>query len=368
MIDTQYMQLALELAKRGMGFVNPNPLVGAVIVKDGLVIGQGWHERFGAAHAETVALANCALSPVGATMYVNLEPCCHWGKTPPCSEQIIAAGISRVVIGAKDPNPLVAGGGAKVLRRHGITVEEGLLLGECEKLNEVFFHYIKTATPFVVMKYAMSLDGKTAAYTGKSRWITGEKARKRVHQDRHRYMAIMVGVGTVLADDPLLTSRTENGKNPLRIICDTNLRLPLNSQIVKTAGQVSTVIATACQDPAKQDPYKLKGCEFLELSLAKNHIDLKELLIQLGQREIDSVLLEGGPTLNWSALHSGIVNIVHAYIAPKLLGGHNAPTPVMGDGKEDPGQAFQLVNSRIINLDGDILIESEVLKNVHRNN
>ena len=228
--DMEYMQLALALARKGCGWVAPNPMVGAVIVKDGEIIGQGWHEKCGQPHAERNALASCTKSPRGATMYVTLEPCCHTGRQPPCTDAILEAGIRRVVVGSGDPNPLVAGKGIQILRAHGIEVTENVLREECQRLNEVFFHYIRTKRPFVVMKYAMTLDGKIAAYTGASKWITGEKARNHVQEQRHRYSAIMAGVGTVLADDPLLTCRINGGKNPIRIICDTNLRTPLTGR------------------------------------------------------------------------------------------------------------------------------------------
>ncbi len=226
MNDTGYMRMALELAKKGMGWTAPNPMVGAVIVKDGRIIGQGWHERWGEAHAERNALASCLEPPEGATMYVTLEPCCHHGRQPPCTDAILEAGIRRVVVGAGDPNPLVAGKGIRILQEHGVAVTEHVLEAECRKLNEVFFHFIRTKRPFVVMKYAMTMNGKIAAYTGASKWITGETAREHVQTQRHRYTGIMVGVGTVLADDPMLTCRIPDGKQPVRIVCDTSLRTP----------------------------------------------------------------------------------------------------------------------------------------------
>jgi diaminohydroxyphosphoribosylaminopyrimidine deaminase/5-amino-6-(5-phosphoribosylamino)uracil reductase len=223
------MRIALQLAEKGCGWVNPNPLVGAVIVKDGEIIGRRFHEKYGKAHAERNAIASCIKSPKGATLYATLEPCCHHGTNPPCTDAIIESGIKRVVIGSSDPNPLVRGKGVAIMRRHGIEVVEGVLKEECDKLNQVFFHYIQRKKPYVIMKYAMTMDGKIATYTGESKWITGEAARQRVHEDRHRYSGIMVGVGTVLADNPLLTCRMEGGKNPLRIICDTRLRTPINA-------------------------------------------------------------------------------------------------------------------------------------------
>ena len=219
MDDSSYMALAVELAERGVGWVSPNPLVGAVLVKDGCVIGRGWHERCGGLHAERAALADCREDPAGAVLYVTLEPCCHTGRQPPCTEAILAAGIRRVVVGSMDPNPLVAGKGVELLRTHGVEVETGVLREQCDALNPVFFHYIRTKRPYVVMKYAMTLDGKIAAYTGASRWITREAARRHVHEMRHRYRGILAGVGTVLSDDPLLTCRIPGGRDPVRIIC-----------------------------------------------------------------------------------------------------------------------------------------------------
>lgn len=397
MTDEQYMKRALELAERGIGYTSPNPMVGAVIVKDGEIIGEGWHERYGDLHAERNALKNCKVSPHGADMYVTLEPCCHYGKQPPCVEAVIKAGIKRVFIGSKDPNPLVAGKGVKILREHGIEVVEDVLKDECDKLNEVFFYYIQTKRPYVVMKYAMTMDGKIATYSGLSKWITGEKAREHVQNLRHRYKAIMVGIGTVLADDPLLTCRIEGGINPIRIICDSRLRIPLDSQIVKTATEVPTIIAVSdeyvksvknehCKNERKltsdedfsgtEDTYDMAddqisqkitqlenaGIEILCISEKDGHIDLNDLMLKLGEKNIDSILLEGGGTLNWSALESGIVNKVLAYVAPKLFGGSNAKTPIEGLGTDSPANAVMLKNSIVTRLGDDILIESDVVR------
>ena len=251
MSDEKYMELALSLAERGAGRVSPNPMVGAVIVKNGKIIGEGWHARYGDLHAERNALADCEKrgeNPKGATIYVTLEPCCHHGKTPPCTDALIAAGIARVVIGSEDPNPLVAGKGIRQLREAGIEVSSGVLKEACDRLNRVFFHYITHHTPYVVMKYAITMDGKIAAYTGNSQWITGEAARQNVHRDRNRYTAIMAGIGTVLADDPLLTCRIPEGKNPTRIIADTHLQIPLDAQIVKTAREIPTILAVGIRE------------------------------------------------------------------------------------------------------------------------
>ena len=331
-----YMRLALELAERGAGWTNPNPMVGAVIVKDGTIIGQGYHQRYGQAHAERNALQSCTQDPWGATLYVTLEPCCHQGKQPPCTQAILDAGIAKVVVGSHDPNPLVAGKGLEILRRHGIEVETGVCQEACDALNQVFFHYIRTRRPYVVMKYAMTMDGKIATRTGASRWITGPEARAQVHRDRNRYAAILVGVGTVLADDPLLTCRLEGGRNPLRIVCDTHLCTPLDRQLVRTASQVPTLVATCSTDPARIFPLEDAGCQVWTLPEREGHVDLSALMERLGAQGIDSVILEGGGTLNWAALEQGIVHKVQAYLAPKLLGGRDAKSPVEGLGGAPP--------------------------------
>lgn len=366
MCDQDYMRLALELAARGRGWTAPNPMVGAVLVKEGRIIGQGWHRRAGQPHAERNALGACTEDPRGAVLYVTLEPCCHYGRQPPCTAAILEAGIRRVVVGSGDPNPLVAGKGLQLLRAGGVAVTEHVLEPECRALNQVFFHYITTRRPFVVMKYAMTMDGKIAAYTGASRWITGEEARAHVHTQRHRFTAIMAGVGTVLADDPLLTCRMEGGKNPVRIICDTRLRTPLTARVVATARQIPTILATCGPDPERRSAYEAAGCRILALGERNGRVDLRELMERLGQEAIDSVLLEGGGTLNWAALECGIVQKVQAYIAPKLLGGRGAKTPVEGLGAADPSGAFRLSNTTITRLGADFLMESEVQYRVHR--
>lgn len=365
--DSEYMQEALKLAEKGRGWVSPNPMVGAVIVKNEKIIGQGYHERYGQLHAERNALLSCTESPRGATLYVTLEPCCHHGKQPPCVDAILEAGISRVVVGSSDPNPLVCGKGIRILREHGVSVTEHVLQEACDRLNQIFFHYIQTGRPYVIMKYAMTMDGKIAAYTGASKWITGEIARSHVQQQRHQCTAIMAGVGTVLADDPALTCRLPEGKNPIRIICDTRLRTPLTAQVIATAGQIPTILATCCTDPDRKKRYEDLGCQVMAVSEADGHVDLKVLMQQLGRQNIDSILLEGGGTLNWSALESGIVQKVQTYLAPKLFGGASAKTPVEGIGVSVPSDAVLLKNSVITKLGEDFLIESEVCEHVYRN-
>lgn len=359
--DEEYMRRALMLAENGIGYTAPNPCVGAVIVKDGRVIGEGWHRKYGDLHAERDALASCRESPAGATMYVTLEPCCHYGKQPPCVDAIIEAGIRRVVVGSDDPNPLVNGRGIAILKEHGIDVTEHVLKDECDRLNESFFHFIRTGRPYVVMKYAMTMDGKIATYTGASKWITREDARASVAELRHRLTAIMVGVGTVIADDPLLTCRMEGGKDPIRIICDTHLRTPLEARVVQTAASVPTILATCCRDEARIRQYENKDCRVLKANEHGGHVDLNDLMTLLGRQKIDSILLEGGGTLNAAALSCGIVQKLEAYIAPKLFGGSMAKTPIEGTGVPDPSQAILLANSRVTRLGDDLLIESEVV-------
>lgn len=365
MTNSDYMNLAIQLALRGTGHTSPNPLVGAVIVKNGRIIGQGYHARYGDLHAERAALAACSESPEGATIYVTLEPCCHHGKQPPCTDAIIESGIRRVVIGSRDPNPLVSGKGFRILREHGIEVTEDFMREECDAINAIFFHYIQTGMPYVTLKYAMTMDGRIATRTGASRWITGEKARENVHKDRNRHAAILAGIGTVLTDDPLLNCRIEGGKDPLRVICDTKLRIPLDSQIVRTAKEIPTIIA-AGEDldqsiSSKLTALKAAGCRILPLPLKDGHPDLHALMEALGKEKIDSVLIEGGSQIAWSALSCGIVNKIQTYIAPKIFGSQEAPGPVGGAGVELPTECFALGTPDIRMLGDDILIESEVI-------
>lgn len=366
MNDQDWMQRALELAVRGEGWTSPNPMVGAVLVKNGRVIGEGWHEKCGALHAERHALSHCTEDPAGSTMYVTLEPCCHTGRQPPCTQAILDAGISRVVIGSADPNPLVAGKGVQLLRGAGISVTEGVLRAECDRANRVFLHYIQTGLPYVAMKYAMTMDGKIACCTGASKWVTSEEARSHVHRLRHRYRAILVGVGTVLADDPLLNCRMENGRDPVRVVCDSALRTPLSSRLIQTAGQIPTILATASAEPTEMQPYLDAGCTVLHLPGPDGKVDLPALMQRLGTMEIDSVLLEGGGTLNWSMLRAGLVQQVYTYLAPKLFGGATAKTPIEGQGFYRPDHAVRLCDTTITSLGPDLLIESEVERHVHR--
>lgn len=359
MTDKQLMQKAIELALKGTGKTNPNPLVGAVVVKDNVIIGMGYHEKFGKLHAERNALNNCIISPKDATMYVTLEPCSHYGKTPPCTEAIIESGITKVVVGCLDPNEKVSGKGIAKLQNAGIEVIIGVMEDQCKRINEIFFHYITHKTPYVLMKYAMTQDGKIATITGSSKWITNELSRENVHATRNKYSSIMVGVGTILADNPDLTCRLNGGRNPIRIICDSNLLTPLNSKVITTAKEIKTIIATINTNKSLQNAYLDMGVELISTTPQGGKVNLTELMHILGNKGIDSILLEGGASLNFSALESEIVQKIQCYIAPKLFGGI-AKTPIEGKGFEDVSNKICLKNREIFTFNDDIMIESEV--------
>ena len=363
--DETYMRRAIALAKKGIGAVNPNPLVGAVIVKDGRVIGEGYHARYGELHAERDALKKVTEDPAGAEMYVTLEPCCHTGKQPPCVEAIVEAGIRKVYVGSDDPNALVAGKGITYLREHGIEVETHVLKDACDALNPVFFHYITTKTPYVVMKYAMTMDGKIASATGKSKWISGEASRARVQEMRNELTGIMVGIGTVLADDPMLTCRIEGGRNPVRIVWDSDLRIPEESNLVKTAEAIRTIVLhdeKLAYDEAIKETMEIlrsRKVELIGLPTVERRIGGRQMLdptvamTRLGEAGVDGILLEGGGTLNEGLLSAGAVQEVRIFLAPKILGGRDALTPVEGAGFDSPdlAAAFTLIETERIGED-----------------
>ena len=361
MPEESYMRRAIQLAWLGCGFTDPNPMVGAVIVKEGRIIGEGYHRRCGDLHAERVAIASLKEAATGATLYVTLEPCCHYGRTPPCTEAILEQGISRVVIGSRDPNPLVAGKGVEVLRTHGVEVIEDYLRQECDAINPVFFHYITHHTPYVVMKFAQTLDGKIASRTGASKWITGEVARKHVHGLRGRYSSILVGIGTVLKDDPLLNCRLPGAHQPLRIVVDSSLRIPLESKLVKTAREYPTLVAAARPNPTKEVALKEQGVEVLYMPDEGCRVDVQALLKELGRRQVSSVLVEGGAEIHEAVLRSGLVCHVMAYIAPLLMGGRDAKTSVGGIGFDSPDMALHLTNQKVTQLGPDLLLEYDAL-------
>ena len=359
------MQRALKLAEKGIGYTNPNPLVGAVIVKDGRIIGEGYHKLYGSNHAEINAFENATEDVCGATMYVTLEPCSHYGKTPPCAIAIVQKGIKKVVIGLKDPNPLVSGGGIKILQENGIEVVCGVLQEEGKKLNEIFLKYITTKTPFCIMKTAMTLDGKIATRTGDSKWVTGELSREYVHKLRQRVSGIMVGIGTIIADDPMLTTRLDNLelKDPTRIIIDSTSKIPLDAKVLNLNSKAATIIATTRKAaPEKIRKLEEKGAEVIITPVKNNGVDLNFLMKILGDKKIDSILLEGGSKINYSAIIEGIVDKVNAFIAPKIIGGDVAKTPVGGNGMEFMRDAISLNNIEIYRFENDIMIEGYITK------
>ena len=353
-MDEKFMAEAIRLARNAQGRTSPNPMVGAVIVKAGRIIAEGWHRKAGTPHAEIHALNMAGELAKNSTMYVTLEPCSHYGRTPPCANKIVDAEISRVVVAMQDPNPLVAGRGIKILRDAGITVDVGILEEDARRLNEIFIKYITQKIPFVSAKFASTLDGKIATVTGESQWISGEDSRKFTHHLRDIHDAIMVGIGTVLADNPSLTTRLDNGKNPVRIIVDSHARTPIDAKIL-TDKQAPTIIAVANSAPAEKiSALKNLGAEII--FAGNSQVDLKILMQELGRREITSILLEGGGTLNFSMIRAGLVDKFYAFIAPKILGGKNALTPVEGAGFEKISDAVELENLTAEKIGADILI------------
>lgn len=368
----KYMRLAIEEAKKGEGFVNPNPLVGAVIVKDGKILGTGYHKKYGENHAEINAILDAKKKNnniENATIYINLEPCSHYGKTPPCADAIIKNKFKRAVIGCLDSNIKVAGNGIKKLREAKIEVVENILEEDCKKLNEVFFHYINTKKPFMVMKYAMTMDGKIASVSGKSKWITSEKSREHAHLFRKKYSAIMVGINTVIEDNPTLNCRIkDNPRNPIRIILDSDLKINLKSNICKTSKDIKTYIASvkptvkSNKNTEKKKELEYLGIEIIETSpkdLSKDYkVNLQELIKILGEeKNIDSVLIEGGATLHAALLKEKLIDKALIYIAPKIFGGLNAKTPIAGEGIEEPDNAIKLIGGKLKNIGEDLFME-----------
>ena len=360
-IDLKYMKRAVALAKRGAGWVNPNPMVGAVLVKDGRIIGEGFHEFFGGPHAEVNAIRACTAASEqaeGSILYVTLEPCAHEGKTPPCVNLIAEQKIARVVIGITDPNPLVNGQGIQFLQSRGIRVEVGVMEPQIRELNEIFIKYIHTGQPFVVLKSAMTLDGKIATVTNASRWITGERSRKMVHHMRQQLSAVMVGVDTVIFDDPMLNIRMKGEwKNPLKIIADTHGRIPLEAKVLTHDPQLTIVAASEQADMKKLKDIERKGAQVLICPLKNDKVDLAFVMKSLGAMGIDSVMIEGGSTIAFSALQERLVDKVVSFIAPKILGGVNAPTAVGGTGISSMDDAIDLVNMRTRKIGQDLMLE-----------
>lgn len=388
--DEQYMQEALDLAQTARRAVRPNPMVGAILVKDGQILARGYHKGLGLPHAEIDALRQVTKEEAeGSTLYVTLEPCCHQGRTPPCTKAIQAAKIKKVVVAMEDPNPKVAGKGLAILREAGVEVVSGVLEAEARKVNEIFIHYISQGLPYVVAKYAMTADGKIATHTGDSQWITGEEARAHVHKIRADLAGIMVGINTVLHDDPLLTARLPQAVQPVRIICDSHLRLPLTSQLAQTARTYRTIVAysPATNTPASAErPQEAQACpqdkeiqEAQEAQASKaralealgvellpipardgEYLDLRALLKALAAREIDSLLVEGGGTLHASLFEERLVDKVLVYVGGKLLGGKEAPTPLEGVGVAKMKDALPLTLEGIESWGSDALLTYRV--------
>lgn len=356
MSDQEFMQRALALALCGRGWVNPNPMVGAVVVKNGEIVGEGYHARLGAAHAEVAALDAAGDDARGATLYLTLEPCHHWGRTPPCTQRIIASGVSRVVAATPDVNPLTAGLGAQALRQAGIDVVMGVEEEAARRLNEVFFKYITLKRPFLALKMGLSLDGKSAAASGDSRWVTGEAARALVQELRATYAAVMVGIGTVLADDPRLNCRLPGAAQPLRVVVDGWAQTPTNARMFQEPGGPVWIVTTEFAPPAKVAELKAAGAEVLTCR-GDNQVDLDDLMAQLGQREVASVLLEGGATLGGAALHSGVVDKLLFFVAPKVVGGGGHPA-IGGPGVSTMQEALPLSRMTCRPVGEDILIEA----------
>lgn len=359
--ETSYMKLAVRLAARGAGWVSPNPMVGAVVVKDGQVVGRGYHRRAGAPHAEVEALGSAGEAARGADLYVTLEPCNHQGKTPPCTQAILAAGVRRVIIAGRDPNPQVTGGGAEFLAARGIEVDVGLLAAEAGRLNEAWLHYVKTGRPWVVVKAACSLDGKIATVGGESQWLTGEAARALGHRLRHRVDAIMVGIGTVLADDPQLTTRRPRGRgtgrDPIRVVLDSRLRLPLTSRLLHLDSAAPTWVATTSQaPPAAVRALEAQGAQVLVLPADAGRVSLPTLLTELGTRQVQSLLVEGGAETLGTFFDQRLVNQFYFFYAPKILGGQKAPGMVAGHGIVHLGQAHIARDLNIRRVGGDLLV------------
>jgi diaminohydroxyphosphoribosylaminopyrimidine deaminase/5-amino-6-(5-phosphoribosylamino)uracil reductase len=360
--DEKYMRMALRLAEKARGRTSPNPMVGAVVVKDGKIISRGWHRKAGEPHAEAIALKKAGAAAEGATLYVTLEPCSHTGKrTPPCSPLVIQSGITRVVVAMIDPNPKVSRGGVKTLSAAGIDVITGVVEAEARKLNEAYIKHITTGMPFVTLKIAQTLDGKIATSSGESKWITGEKAREEAHRLRDINDAILVGINTVLKDNPSLTTRIPGGRDPLRVIVDSTLRIPLNAKVLTQKSPVKTIVATVAGAP-KNKIVKLQkaGVEVLVVKSAQGRVELRDLMKKLGKRDIMSVLVEGGAEINFSALKSGIVDKAVLFIAPTLMMGKDALCSIGGASPVKLNQALRLseVTSRFVGQ--DLMIEGYV--------
>jgi diaminohydroxyphosphoribosylaminopyrimidine deaminase/5-amino-6-(5-phosphoribosylamino)uracil reductase len=358
--DAFWMRRALELASRALGRTSPNPAVGAVVVREGAEVGWGYHRAAGEPHAEVEALARAGPRAAGATLYVNLEPCDHHGRTPPCTDAILAAGVRRVVVAVEDPDPRVRGRGIRRLRQAGVRVEVGVLEGEARRLNAAYVKHRTVGLPWVTAKWAMTLDGRIATRTGASRWITGTQAREYAHRLRDQHDAVMVGVGTALKDDPALTCRVPGGRDPLRVVVDSRLRLPPHARMLREGGSPVVVAATPGADPARADQLRGAGAEVWVCEPEGGRVSLRDLLRRLADRGVLSVLVEGGAALHASLLEAGLVDRVVALLAPVLVGGEAALPPVGGTGVAELSRALRLENVVVRRFGQDVCVEGEV--------
>jgi len=363
MDDLYFMKMAMALAKKGRGFTSPNPMVGAVVVKDGLVVGKGYHRAAGKAHAEVNAIDDAGESAKGATLYVTLEPCNHHGRTPPCTEKILGAGIGRVVVAMADPNPDVRGGGMAYLTQSGVAVTCGVCESEAKRLNESFIKYVLTKRPFVTVKCAATLDGQIATRTGDARWVSGPESRRHVHRLRHGVDALLVGIGTVLADDPRLTTRLETlpGRDPVRIILDTHLRIPQDAKVLQEPSDSGTIIFSGPNiPPDRKAAIEKTGAKILDSPLKDGRIDLISLMACLGGLKITSLLVEGGGRVIASALASGVVDKILIFYAPKLMGGNDGVGICSGKGAARMGDCIAVDQPAVRRFGDDVLIEGYI--------
>ncbi len=359
--DASHMARAIELAARGEGFVEPNPMVGCTIVADGEIVGEGFHRRFGGAHAEIEALGCAGPRARGATVYVTLEPCCHQGKTPPCTGALIRAGVCRVVVAQRDPFLQVAGQGIAELKQSGMEVEVGLLEREARELNAPYLKLVRAGRPWIIAKWAMTLDGKLATHTGDSRWISGPASRHVVHQLRGRVDGVMIARGTAVADDPLLTARPPGARTAVRIVLDSNASLSLTSQLVRTAREVPVIVAVSEPSPAeKRQQLTDAGCEVLVCHGSSHGERLEWLLDELGRRRMTNILAEGGSQLLGSLFDAGQIDEAHVFIAPKLIGGECSPGPVGGVGLDLLANALELTSPRIEQCGTDVSVHGRI--------
>ncbi len=357
MDDEHWMRKVLHLAEKGRGRTSPNPMVGAILVKKGEVVGEGYHAKAGEAHAEIIALDRAKKGARGATLYINLEPCTHYGKTPPCAPRVIEAGVKRVVIGMEDPNPLVRGKGIKALKKAGLDVRVGILEKECRRLNEAFCKYVSVKEPFVILKVAATLDGKIAARDGDSKWISGEASRRFVHKLRDQVDGVLVGIGTVLRDDPLLTARVRGGRDPYRIVLDSRLKIPERANVFGDFPTRVVVATTELAPEGKIESLEKRGVRILSVDSKEGRVDLKPCLSKLGEIGIMSVLVEGGSEVNGSFLDEGLIDKLLLFLSPRLIGDHRAPGIFGGRGVSSLQEAVPLKEMKVKKIGEDVLLE-----------